>query len=137
MNLNKIMDCIFCKIVKGEIPAHKIYEDQKVLVFLDITPVSKGHCLVIPKEHVENFYDLDDQTYMHLFGVVKGVSEELKLKFKSEKIGEMIQGFEVAHAHVHVFPLDSKEQFSLNRLDESISTKDNLKEAFEILTSEQ
>ena len=44
MNLNKIMDCIFCKIVKGEIPAHKIYEDKKVLVFLDITPVSKGHC---------------------------------------------------------------------------------------------
>ena len=131
------MDCIFCKIVKGEIPAHKIYEDQKVLVFLDITPVSKGHCLVIPKKHVENFYDLDDQTYMHLFGVVKGVSEELKEKFGPNKIGVMIQGFEVAHAHVHVFPLDSKEQFSLNRVNENLGSKENLKEAFEILTSEE
>jgi len=131
------MDCVFCKIVKGEIPCHKVYEDNNILVFLDITPVAKGHCLVIPKKHVEDFYELEDQDYMHLFGVVKGVSEELKYKFEPKKVGVMIQGFEVNHAHVHVFPLNSKEQFSLNRIDENWGSKENLRDAFEIITSEE
>ena len=131
------MDCVFCKIVKGEIPCHKVYEDNNILVFLDITPVAKGHCLVIPKKHVEDFYELEDQDYMHLFGVVKGVSEELKYKFEPKKVGVMIQGFEVNHAHFHVFPLNSKEQFSLNRIDENWGSKENLRDAFEIITSEE
>ena len=114
------MNCIFCKIVKGEIPAHKVYEDSEILVFLDIQPVSKGHCLVIPKKHVSDFYELDDRTYTHLFGVVKGLSEEIKDAFDPKKIGVMIQGFEVDHAHVHVFPLDSPDQF---KIDKSMSEK--------------
>ena len=61
------MDCIFCKIISGEIPSYKIYEDDNVLAFLDITQGTKGHTLIIPKKHIKNVYDLDEETIFNVF----------------------------------------------------------------------
>ena len=74
------MDCIFCKIIKGEIPSYTIYEDEIVKVFLDISPVSNGHCLIIPKKHFENIIDIDLETLNHIDKVTKKLYPILKEK---------------------------------------------------------
>ena len=132
------MDCIFCKIIKGDIPCQKVYEDERVFVFLDIKPVNPGHCLVIPKVHSENFFEMDDQTYTHLFGVVKGLSQEIDSKFKPQRVGLMVQGFDVAHAHVHVIPLMASNDITTKRAlegrSDEIESTQALNEALKILT---
>jgi len=99
-------DCIFCKIVKGEIPSYKIYEDDKVLAFLDINPLSKGHTLVLPKQHFETVLDIPSDLYSYLAQVVQKVDE----KYKPEGIhinqnnGERA-GQVIPHVHIHVKPI--------------------------------
>ena len=65
------MDCIFCKIMKGEIPSYTLYEDEIVKVILDINPSTNGDCMIIPKKHIENILDIDNETYMHIFSISK------------------------------------------------------------------
>ncbi len=103
-------DCIFCKIVKGEIPCYKIYEDDKVISFLDIKPLSKGHALVLCKEHYENILDIPQDTYEYMCGVVKRVSLMLKEKYNPEGIlinqnNGKRAGQEVCHMHIHIKPI--------------------------------
>ena len=74
-------DCIFCKIIDGDIPSHKVYEDEHVYAFLDITQGTKGHTLLIPKNHVPNVYELDDNTAHHVFTAVPKVANALKKAF--------------------------------------------------------
>lgn len=97
-------DCIFCKIVAGEIPAHKVYEDGQFLAFLDIHPVSKGHTLLIPKAHYAWFYDLPDELYGALFVKAKELALNLKKDQKADYVKLGIVGVDVAHAHVHLIP---------------------------------
>ena len=75
------MDCIFCKIRDGEIPSYKVYEDDNVLAFLDITQGTKGHTLVIPKKHVSNVYELDETTAKEVFAVVPKLARAIKESF--------------------------------------------------------
>lgn len=101
------MDCIFCKIVKGEIPSYKVYEDEKVLVFLDIYPTNNGHMLVIPKEHVENLHDIS-------LDLLKEINTVTKKMYKLVEEGLSADGTtiiqnngsaqDVKHYHVHVVP---------------------------------
>jgi histidine triad (HIT) family protein len=98
-------DSIFTKIINGEIPSHKVYEDDVVIAFLDIHPVNPGHTLVVPKQVVEEFHMLDEPTYQHVMGVVKRVAHTLKITLQPARVGLLIKGFEVAHAHIHVIPL--------------------------------
>ena len=101
------MDCIFCKIVKGEIPSYTIYEDEIVKVFLDINPVSNGHCLIIPKKHFENIIDIDLETLSHIDKVTKKLYPILKEKLYCLGITRTQNneyGQEVKHYHLHLIP---------------------------------
>lgn len=104
-----MVDCVFCKIVKGEIPSAKLYEDDEVLAFLDIAPVNKGHALVIPKKHYENLYDLPEEEFLKVASVVKRVAGAVKKATNAQGINvlqanEKAAGQEVMHFHVHIIP---------------------------------
>ena len=74
------MDCIFCKIINGEIPSYKLYEDDDILVFLDINPVSNGHALIIPKKHIKDLNDMDNTTFSHILEIAKKIKKLLEDK---------------------------------------------------------
>ena len=97
-------DCIFCKIINGEIPSKKVYEDENYFAFLDINPASKGHTLVIPKKHYETFLDMPQAEVEKLFGKVQEVGKMLKNKLNPESIFLLVMGEEVSHIHVKVVP---------------------------------
>ncbi len=99
------MDNVFSKIVRGEIPCYKIYEDDKNLAFLDIAPETRGHTLVIPKVDVDKVYELDDEDYISLFTVVKKVAQRIE-KVLGARVVMKVVGTDVPHAHVHLMPID-------------------------------
>ncbi len=102
------MDCIFCKIINREIPSYKVYEDENVLAFLDITQGTKGHTLVIPKKHVKNIYDLDDSTAKNVFSVVIKLSKAIKETFNPIGLNIVNNNDQplqsVFHFHMHIIP---------------------------------
>ena len=102
------MATIFTKIVKGEIPAYKVAEDENYLAFLDISPVAKGHVLVIPKKEVDYLFDLDDKTYAGLQLFAKKVAAGIKKAFPCEKVGVLVLGLDVPHAHIHLVPMQNE-----------------------------
>lgn len=108
-------DCIFCKIVKGEIPAVKIWEDEKHLAFLDVNPVNPGHTLIIPKKHNDYLFDLNDEEYNKLMLDAKKIAQLLKEKINPERIGVIVEGFAVPHVHVHLVPINHGGELSLSR----------------------
>jgi histidine triad (HIT) family protein len=97
-------DCIFCRIAAGEIPAVKVWEDEKHLAFLDINPYAKGHLLVIPKKHAEWVWDIDDKDYLEYKKHVKYLANVLRKAFDTNWVEEIIAGIGVPHAHVHLLP---------------------------------
>lgn len=119
------MGCVFCEIIKGNIPAYKIHEDDDIVAFLDIHPINPGHVLVIPKMHVNEFQDLDDKIYTDLMLKAKEIAKNIKLKLSPKRVGLMIAGFDVPHAHIHVVPMNdchdvtSKKLFETHRLGAS------------------
>jgi histidine triad (HIT) family protein len=102
------MASIFSKIVNGEIPAYKVAEDENYLAFLDIFPVAKGHTLVIPKKEVDYLFDLDDELYAGLQLFAKKVAVGLKKAIPCEKVGVLVLGLEVPHAHIHLIPMQNE-----------------------------
>ncbi|NQU53728.1 MAG: HIT domain-containing protein [Bacteroidetes bacterium] len=102
------MASIFTKIVKGEIPAYKVAEDENYLAFLDIFPVAKGHVLVIPKKEVDYLFDLEDELYVGLQLFAKKVATGIKKAFPCEKVGVLVLGLEVPHAHIHLVPMQNE-----------------------------
>jgi histidine triad (HIT) family protein len=107
------MATIFSKIVNGEIPAYKVAEDENYLAFLDIFPVAKGHTLVIPKKEVDYLFDLEDDLYAGLQVFAKKVATGLKKAIPCKKVGVLVLGLEVPHAHIHLIPMQ-KEADILN-----------------------
>jgi histidine triad (HIT) family protein len=105
-------DSIFTKIIKGEIPCHKVYEDDKTLAFMDIHPIQTGMVLVVPKVQVGHFFELTDNDYQALMATVKKVAKRLKETFTSKaRVGVIIEGFDLPdHVHVKVFPADSGDE---------------------------
>ena len=99
-----MQDSIFTKIIKGEIPCHKIYEDDKTFAFLDIHPVQPGHTLVIPKQQVDKIYDLTDEDYQAVMFTAKRVATRLQEVMNTPRIAYAVVGFDVPHAHVHLVP---------------------------------
>ncbi len=102
------MASLFTKIVNGEIPAWKVAEDENFLAFLDIFPVAKGHTLVIPKKEVDYLFDLDEETYVGLQLFAKKVAIGIQKAIPCKKIGVMVLGLEVPHAHIHLVPMQSE-----------------------------
>jgi histidine triad (HIT) family protein len=102
------MASIFSKIVNGEIPAYKVAEDENYLAFLDIFPVAKGHTLVIPKTEIDYIFDLEDNLYAGLQVFAKKVAVGLKKAIPCEKVGVLVLGLEVPHAHIHLIPMQNE-----------------------------
>src|SRR3989344_8810607 len=97
-------NCIFCKIVAGDIPAEKTYEDSDFVAFLDVNPKAPGHTLLIPKNHYTWVWDLPDTLFTHLFETAKKLVPELKAKTGADYVQLSIVGKDVPHAHAHLIP---------------------------------
>ena len=102
------MASIFTKIVNGEIPSYKIAEDESYYAFLDISPLAKGHTLVIPKKEVDYLFDLDDETLAGLNLFAKRVAKAIDKTIDCKRVGVVVLGLEVPHAHIHLIPLNSE-----------------------------
>lgn len=98
------MDCIFCKIVKGELPSYKIYEDGEFLAFLTIAPVSDGHLLIIPKKHIVWMQEADDDTNAKIFNLAKKLMVAMKKGLPCDYVLVSVVGTEIPHFHIHLIP---------------------------------
>ena len=126
-------DCIFCKIIKGDIPSKTVFEDDVVKVFLDVNPNTEGHMLVVPKKHITDFTEMDDETLTHIHHVIKDMKELIYDKLGA--IGLKIvnnYGCEqlVKHYHVHLIPVYKEETFEYPYV-----SSDNLDEILDKLTN--
>lgn len=101
------MSSIFTKIVEGSIPAYKIAEDEKHLAFLDVSPLVKGHTLVIPKEEVDLIFDLDSEAYRDLWSFAQKTAKKIQKAIPCVRVGVAVVGLEVPHAHIHLVPLNT------------------------------
>lgn len=103
---------IFTRIIKGEIPCHKVYEDDRTFAFLDIHPIQPGQVLVVPKSQVEFVWDLSDEDYIAVMNTAKKVAYKLREVFPDKsRAGMQIEGLDVDHAHIKVFPFSTDEEF--------------------------
>lgn len=112
-------DSIFTKIIKGEIPCHRVYDDEKTLAFMTIHPAQPGHVLVIPKKQVQFLWDLPDEDYQAVMATAKKVAQRVREVLRPPYVGEMVVGTDVPHAHVHIIPFESSDQL-LKKPDTSI-----------------
>jgi histidine triad (HIT) family protein len=112
-------DSIFTKIIRGEIPAHKIYEDETTLAFLDIHPVHPGHTLVIPKKQIEFVWDLPEEDYRAVMASAKKVALRLREVLGTRYVGERIVGVDVPHAHVQLIPFNSVDELRASQAMEA------------------
>jgi len=109
------MTSIFSRIVSGEIPSHKIAENEEFLAFLDAFPIAKGHTLVIPKKEIDYVFDLDDDLFSRLFLFAKSIVPALEKTVPCLRIGVSVIGLEVPHAHVHLLPLNSMKDADFSK----------------------
>lgn len=117
MKMGKLEDCILCRVVRGELPSWRIYEDDFALGVLDVNPCAEGHCLVVPKKHVVGFYEMGDEELSRLFHAVKAVARKIKKAFNPDFVCVFIRGGRISHLHVAVFP--SMENDSLSGFPQS------------------
>jgi len=106
-----MQDSLFTKIIKGEVPCEKVYEDDKTFAFLDIYPVQPGHTLVVPKKQIEFVWDLPDEDYQALMNSVKKVALHIREVLKVKYVGVQVIGLHVPHAHVQLIPFNTIEEY--------------------------
>lgn len=106
-----MQETIFTKIIKGEIPSFKVYEDDKTYAFLDINPIQPGHTLVVPKNPKEFLWDLESEDYQAVMATVQKVGQQIRKQLNPKYVGIEVLGMDVPHAHVHVFPFNTKAEF--------------------------
>ena len=104
------MSSIFTKIVNGEIPCYKIAEDANFLAFLDVNPNAKGHTLCIPKQEIDQLFEIDDELYLDLMRFSKNIAAALQKTVPCKRIGMAAIGLEVPHAHIHLIPLNEMDE---------------------------
>ncbi|HEY4514594.1 MAG TPA: HIT family protein [Candidatus Paceibacterota bacterium] len=108
-------NCIFCKIVAGEIVDYKVWEDEQFVAFLDVRPIADGHVLIVPKIHVDVIYDLSDDIYTSLFSRAKKLAPVIKEVTNCKRVGMAVEGFGVAHCHLHLVPLFGTHELDPDR----------------------
>lgn len=118
------MASIFTKIVNGEIPCHKIAEDSNYLAFLDISPLAKGHVLVIPKQEVDYVFDLEDELLSGLHLFAKRIAKAIDQAIPCKRVGVAVIGLEVPHAHVHLVPLNHIGDLNFSNPKLSLSSEE-------------
>ena len=104
--IKKDENCIFCKIIKGIIPSYKVFEDEDVLAFLTIGPINEGHTLIIPKNHIVNFYEMEEFINTKVFSTAKKIAEKISQTLNPQKVGLLVAGWDVPHTHIHVVPMN-------------------------------
>ena len=128
---------LFSRIIAGEIPCYKVAEDDRFFAFLDINPLAKGHTLVIPRREVDYFFDLEDDELAEMAVFAKRVAKAIKAAFPCRKVGMAVLGLEVAHAHIHLVPMQTEGDmnFANPKLklspEEFEETARKIREAFE------
>lgn len=126
------MATIFTKIVAGEIPSYKIYENEKFYAFLDINPMAKGHTLVIPKQEVDYLFDLDDAMLSEMIVLSKMIAKAIEKAISCTRVGMMVIGLEVPHAHIHLIPIQKEGDMNLSNKRVELSKDEFEKIAREI-----
>lgn len=106
-----MQETLFTKIINGEIPSHKIYEDDQVYAFLDIHPIQPGHTLVVPKTPTSEFQELSDEEYEALFKAIKKIAIKIKKVTGAKRVCSRIEGFDVPHTHIHLYPCNTARDF--------------------------
>lgn len=119
------MATIFSKIVAGEIPCHKIAEDERFFAFLDINPLAEGHTLVIPKQEVDYIFDLDDEQLSGMICFAKKVSKAIEAAIPCKRVGLTVIGLEVPHAHIHLVPINKESDIYFGK-EKNITTQKDL-----------
>ncbi len=109
------MASIFSRIVAGEIPSYKVAENDKFYAFLDIAPLAKGHTLVIPKREVDYFYDLEDDELSEMIVFAKQIAKKIQATTHCKKVATVVLGLEVAHAHIHLVPMNTEKDVDFGR----------------------
>jgi len=104
--------CVFCEIVAGRIPSYKVWEDDEFIAFLDIKPIRPGHILLVPKEHHDPLFALPSDLYDRTFQVARSLADPLAKHFGVPRVGMVVEGFGVAHAHVHLVPISEAGQLN-------------------------
>jgi len=118
------MPSIFSRIVAGEIPCHKIAEDDRFLAFLDVFPLVEGHALVIPKQEVDYIFDLDADTLAAINGFAQQVAGQIQRAIPCKRIGISVIGLEVPHAHMHLIPLNAVSDMNFERPKLQVSAEE-------------
>lgn len=101
------MATIFTRIIEGELPAHFVWKDEKCVAFLSINPLRPGHTLVVPRDEVDHWLDLDSELTAHLMEVSKSIGKAIERAYNPEKVGVVLAGLDVPHLHIHLSPIDS------------------------------
>lgn len=109
------METIFSKIIRGEIPSYKIAENDNYFAFLDINPLAEGHTLVIPKKQTDYIFEMDTDEYSGLFLFAKKIALSIQKNFDCKKVGIAVIGLEVAHAHIHLVPINKVSDLDFKR----------------------
>ncbi|MEV8504001.1 HIT family protein [Actinoplanes sp. NPDC051475] len=118
------MPTIFSRIISGELPGRIVWSDDRVAAFLTIAPLTPGHTLVVPRAEVDEWTDLEPELVAHLMTVSHTVGAALKRAFDAPRIGLIVAGFEVPHAHVHVFPAHDMADFDFARANADVSAEE-------------
>ena len=109
------MASIFSRIIAGEIPCYKVAENEKFFAFLDIAPLAKGHTLVVPKREVDYFFDLEDDELSEMIVFAKQIAKKIKATTGCKKVATVVLGLEVAHAHIHLVPMNTENDVDFKR----------------------
>lgn len=120
-------ESIFTKIIRGDIPCYKVYEDERTFAFLDINPLSDGHILVVPKCQVDKIYQLPEEYYTALFQTVRRVAQRVE-DVLGVRAGLVVEGLDVPHAHVHVVPMYDRDVLKLHHGYPVDNSDDNMKQ---------
>lgn len=127
------MSSVFTKVINGELPGYKIYEDEYVCAILDLNPIQKGHTLVIPKQEVDQLFELDEVMYDKMMHRVRYLAQVIKGKLDCKRVCVFVEGYGVPHVHVHLVPTNSPADF-----DKSLvyaASKEELEEMKSLLLS--
>lgn len=127
------MSSIFSKIISGEIPGYKIYEDEYVCAFLDVNPIQKGHTLVVPKVEVDQMFELDEVMYDKVMHRVRYLAQVIKAQLDCTRVCVFVEGYGIPHAHVHLVPTNTPDDFDKKNV--YTASKEELEEVQKLLQS--
>lgn len=130
------MSSIFSRIIAGEIPCHKVAENEHYLAFLDVMPLKEGHVLVIPKKEIDYIFDMEDKDLSDMMVFSKSVASKMKKVLPCKKIGVTVIGLEVPHAHIHLIPINSVADMDFSKPKLTLGN-DKLAEIAKLISSQE